>query len=72
MKNRESKLMSAGDLADYMGISRNAAYTLLHRDDFPSIRIGSLLYAITDQVDTWLKQQAEKGGYHFGKETRER
>ena len=62
-KNSEGRLMTAIDLAAYLGISRNAAYTLLHKEDFPSIRIGTLLYAVRDQVDCWIEQQVRDGGY---------
>ena len=31
---------SAPEVAQLLGISRSAAYNLMHRDDFPSFRIG--------------------------------
>lgn len=61
----DPKLMSAAELADYLGVTRNAAYTLMHCQDFPSIQIGALLYAIRGEVDPWIKRQARKGGYTY-------
>ena len=57
------RLMGAEELAAYLGISRNASYTLLARKDFPSMRIGKLYYALRDEVDVWLQRQLEAGGY---------
>lgn len=71
MKN-DSILVDAEELSMYLGVTKNMAYTLLHREDFPSIQIGSSLFAVRVEVDEWIRRQVEKGGYHFGKETRER
>ena len=67
MKN-DGRLMGADELSRYLGITRNAAYTLLHREDFPSLKIGNLIYAVRDQVDIWIEIQAKNGGYEYGKE----
>lgn len=67
-----TKLMSASTLATYLGITQSAAYTLLHRSDFPSIRIGSLLYAVREEVDVWVARQATEGGYTYEQKTSER
>lgn len=69
----DTKLMSAIELAEYLGISRNTAYTLLHRSDFPSVKIGSLLFAVREEVDIWLKLKTEEGGYtYYGQKESER
>ena len=61
----DPKLMSAAELADYLGVTRNAAYTLLHTQSFPSIQIGTLRFAIREEVDTWIMRQAQEGGYRY-------
>ena len=66
------KLMNAEELSAYLGISRNAAYTLLHRTDFPSIKIGNLLFAVRDQVDVWVTHQTRNGGYNYAQKERPR
>lgn len=65
MQSSGGKLMSAIELAEYLGVTRHAAYTLLHSSSFPSIQIGNLLFALSDEVDIWLKRQAEEGGYTY-------
>lgn len=62
---KDSVLMTAAELADYLGCTRNFAYNLMHRADFPSIQVGSSLYAVRDQVDVWVRRQAEEGGYTY-------
>lgn len=48
---------NATELAALLGISRYAAYNLMHRADFPSFRIGKRL--LVTHVDTlsWLSKQ---------------
>lgn len=60
------KLMAAQDLADYLGITRNAAYTLLHNETFPTVRIGERYFALREEVDVWIMRQAKEGGYAYG------
>lgn len=67
-----SVLMNAYELAAYLGISQNAAYVVLHKTDFPTVQIGSLLYAVREEVDVWIARQAEKGGYEYEPEKRPR
>ena len=70
-KSKENgKFMTASELADYLDVTRNMAYTLLHREDFPSIQIGSSLFAVRDEVDEWVRRQAVKGGYDYGTQER--
>ena len=59
---KETRIMekityNATELAALLGISRYAAYNLMHRADFPSFRIGKRL--LVTHVDTlaWLNKQ---------------
>lgn len=47
-------VLSAPQLADTLGISRSAAYALLHRSDFPTLRIGKRLLMPRDKLLVWL------------------
>lgn len=47
-------VLSATQLADALGISRSAAYALLHRSDFPTLRIGKRLLVPRDKLLVWL------------------
>lgn len=48
---------NASDLARILGISRTAAYNLMHRADFPSFRIGRRLLVWQDKLIEWLNTQ---------------
>ena len=50
-----AKMLGASDLVD-LGFSRNIAYQLLNRADFPTIRIGRRLYVRSDRLAEWLEQ----------------
>ena len=65
MRNSDGRLMNADELAQYLGITRNAAYTLLHNRNFPSVQIGNLLFAVREEVDIWIRKQAQEGGYKY-------
>ena len=49
--------LNAVDIAAYLNISRGNAYTLLHREDFPTLRIGKRMIAPRDKFLAWLDQQ---------------
>ena len=49
--------LNADDIAAYLNISRGNAYTLLHREDFPTLRIGKRMIAPRDKFLIWLDQQ---------------
>ena len=65
MRHSDGRLMNADELAQYLGVTRNAAYTLLHSNNFPTVRVGSLLFAVREEVDIWIRKQAQKGGYKY-------
>ena len=48
---------SATELAALLGISRYAAYNLMHRADFPSFRIGKRLLVTHADTLAWLNKQ---------------
>ena len=47
----------APELAARLGISRYAAYNLMHRADFPSFRIGKRLLVTHADTLAWLNKQ---------------
>lgn len=49
--------LNAPELAKLLGISRSAAYNLMHRADFPSFRIGKRLLVTQDKVFEWVDAQ---------------
>lgn len=52
--------VSAADAAKLLGISRTQIYTLLHREDFPSLRVGGRVLISTDGLRKWVEKEAEK------------
>ena len=50
----QKKLMTTKELAEYLGIGINAAYTLLRSKGFPGIRLGKKKYVTREAVDEWL------------------
>lgn len=48
----------AGEIAEILGISKSKAYDLLHREDFPTLRIGKRLLVVRSKFDTWLEERS--------------
>ena len=48
--------LNADDIAEVLNISRGNAYTLLHREDFPTIRIGKRMVAPRDRFIEWMQE----------------
>ena len=47
--------LNADDIAKALNISRGNAYTLLHREDFPTLHIGKRLLAPRDRFLEWMQ-----------------
>ncbi|WP_373163813.1 helix-turn-helix transcriptional regulator [Agathobaculum sp. Marseille-P7918] len=50
---------NASDIAQLLGISRSAAYELMHREDFPTITIGKRMVVLQNQFYEWINQQSK-------------
>lgn len=55
----EKALLSANDMCTYMNIGISTAYKLLNTAGFPTVRIGTRIYANKQLLDNWLIQQTE-------------
>lgn len=51
-------LLTVREAAETLGLSRATVYTLIHRDDFPSIRIGSKILINTKKLQEWVDNQS--------------
>lgn len=61
MKQTNKKLAyKATELAQMLGISRSAAYDLMHRQDFPTIRIGKRMLVNASLLQEWLDENTSK------------
>ena len=52
-------VLNADQVAAFLNISRANAYVLLHRYDFPTIRIGKRMMVQKDKMLAWLDKQTE-------------
>ena len=51
-------VLNASQLAGVLNISRANAYNLLHREDFPTLRIGKRMLVPRDKLARWMDEQA--------------
>lgn len=49
--------LNAEDVQAVMNISRAGAYTLMHREDFPTIRIGKRMLDKSAYTKSWKKHR---------------
>lgn len=54
-------LLSATEVSNLLGLSRPSVYQLMHRADFPMIRIGGRVLVPVDGLRVWLTQQVQNG-----------
>ena len=50
-------MLNAEQVAMVLGISRAGAYQLLHREDFPCVRINKRMMVARDKLMAWLEKQ---------------
>lgn len=51
---------NAESLSKVLGISSTTAYELMHREDFPSIKIGNRLIVPKEKFIEWVNAQSER------------
>ena len=56
------KGLNADDIQVILKLSRAGVYTLIHREDFPTIRIGKRMLVPEDKFIQWLDEQSRRGG----------
>lgn len=52
-------VMNAELVAQTLGISRTGAYQLMHRADFPTLRIGKRMLVTKDKLIHWIDQNSD-------------
>ena len=58
----ESGAMSVREMAKYLGIGLNTAYTMIHSPGFPVVRIAKRVVIPKALLDKWLEEQVGKDG----------
>lgn len=56
---KEKMLISIKEASEVLSLSRPMVTQLTHRDDFPSIRIGSRILINVRKLQEWLDNQSE-------------
>ena len=56
----EPLAVSTTEAAKLLGISRPQVYTLLHREDFPSLRVGGRVLISTEGLRKWVERESQK------------
>ncbi len=50
-------LMSVSEAAEMLGLSKSTVYTLIHRDDFPVVRLGRRTLINVKKLQEWVDSQ---------------
>lgn len=60
--------LSIDETAAALGVSRPTVYNLLHKQDFPSFRVGGRTLVSVDGLRAWVAAQAAAGGAQRGEQ----
>ena len=60
MSNELPELIDVIELQKYFKCSRDAAYRLMRRKDFPSLKIAGKHYCIIGKLPDWIERQCKK------------
>ncbi len=58
MENVEKLTVTVPEMAKMVGVSTCTAYNLIHRADFPVIRVGRRAVIPVDALKRWIEAQA--------------
>ena len=53
------RVMNAGQVAEYLGISKQGAYNLMNSATFPTLRVGKRLLVSTDKFLEWIEEHSD-------------
>ena len=64
----EKLTLSVEEAGKLLGVSRAVAYQLIHRADFPTLRIGKRILIPKKQLEAWMDRQVngDKDEYSLG------
>lgn len=54
-----NRFMTVAEVQKALGISKNSAYTLVSRSDFPSFRAGKVIRIPVKQFEEWIDRQVK-------------
>jgi len=53
------KVLSVEEIQKIFPVGRNSIYELMHRDDFPSFKIGKQYFVESNALALWIKEQSD-------------
>jgi excisionase family DNA binding protein len=56
-----SEIMTHEDVKNYLRISKNTAYEIMRREDFPKFMVGRQMRVKKDDFQAWLEKQKMTG-----------
>jgi len=56
--------LTVEEVAKVLRISRGTAYNLVHREDFPAVKIGRRLIIPRDHFWSWVNKEAQGNNYN--------
>ena len=57
----DNSFMTVTEVQKALGISRNSAYTLVSRSDFPALHVGKRILVPVKQFEAWVDRQVNGG-----------
>lgn len=51
---------NVSEAAEALGVSRNTMYELIHREGFPTVKVGGRRLISRELLSEWVKDQARK------------
>ncbi len=62
----EKLTLSVEEAGKLLGVSRQVAYQLIHRTDFPTLHIGRRILAPKKQLEAWMDRNVSGAGTDAG------
>ena len=54
------ELMTINELREYLHIGICTAYEIVHKKDFPSLKVGKQWFIIKEKLPEWVEKQTRK------------
>ena len=65
----EKMTLSVEEAGKLLGVSRQVAYQLIHRPDFPTLQIGRRVLIPKKQLEEWMDRQVNGREVDYGDQT---
>jgi len=55
-------VLTVKQLGQYLNVSTNVAYQLIHSDGFPTLQLGKRMLVPIEQLNIWIDKHTSQGG----------